>query len=450
MEEFKLTEESNVVEYKKELPIDHKKWLKTIVSFSNTIGGKLIIGVEDSSLKIIGINEERSKIEQKISEAIFNGIEPKPVVDIVFKNIDQKDIIIVHVGKGNETPYYIKSEGMDNGTYIRYGSTNHQATQHQLYELKLNRMNEYFSNKVYLNNDNQTKINENEIDELLDQLNKRRKSSQIINKNKLKDWKLIRDNFDNEYVTNGLMLLLSNPFHYAHIRIGVFEGENKTKLKKDMICEGSIIDQFDEVIEKLLIELEDGYEIRITRDKKYKIPEVAIREILANAIIHRSYVDEHPIRISVFKNRVEFYSPGTLFDGMQQESLLNGISRLRNPNISEVFYQIGIIEKWGSGISRANDSLKEARLNPLDINVDLHGITVTIFFENNNEYIQENTLPLENENYLKYKTEFTRKDIERDLNYTQDRARDLIEKWMKEGLITIIKKGPQTKYITNK
>jgi len=120
------------------------------------------------------------------------------------------------------------------------------------------------------------RINENEIEELLDQLNKRRKSSQIINKNKLKDWKLIRDNFDNEYVTNGLMLLLSNPFHYAHIRIGVFDGENKTKLKKDMICEGSIIDQFDEVIEKLLIELEDGYEIRITRDKKYKIPEVAI------------------------------------------------------------------------------------------------------------------------------------------------------------------------------
>lgn len=161
-------------------------------------------------------------------------------------------------------------------------------------------------------------------------------------------------------------------------------------------------------------------------------------------------MDEHPIRISVFKNRVEFYSPGTLFDGMQKESLLNGISRLRNPNISEVFYQIGIIEKWGSGISRANDSLKEARLNPLDINVDLHGITVTIFFENSNEYIQENTISLENENYLKYKTEFTRKDVERDLNYTQDRARDLIEKWMKEGLITIIKKGPQTKYITNK
>lgn len=89
-------------------------------------------------------------------------------------------------------------------------------------------------------------------------------------------------------------------------------------------------------------------------------------------------------------------------------------------------------------------------MKPLDINVDLHGITVTIFIENSDEYIQVNTIQLDNENYLKYKTEFTRKDVERDLNYTQDRARDLIEKWMEKGLITIIKKGPQTKYITNK
>lgn len=449
MNEFKLIEESSVIEHKRELPEDNKKWLKSVVSFSNGSGGKLIIGVEDVTLKVIGINEERSRIEQRIIETIYNGIDPRPIIDIVFKNIEDKDIVIVFVGKGNEVPYYIKSEGIENGTYVRFGSTNHLATQSQLYELKLNRINENFTNKIYVSNGNGKPVNSKEIEisALVEKLNKRSKTGYIINQNKLKEWKLLRDNFDNEYASNGLMLLLSNPFNYAYVRLGVFDGSDKSSIKKDYTFDGSIIDQFDSVLDKLLSELEDGYVINITRETRYKIPLIALREILANAIIHRNYFDEHPNRISVFNNRIEFYSPGALYDGMQLESLLNGVSRLRNPNISEVFYQIGLVEKWGSGISRANNSLRTENMKPLEIQIDLHGVNVIIYFEKNDTNKEiENNDKLDNENYLSYKQEFTRKDVENDLKYTQDMARDLIEKWIKDDLVTIIKLGPKTKY----
>lgn len=58
-----------------------------MVSFGNTSGGELIIGVDDSSLNVYGIRDVRSVFEQKITETIINNIEPKPIVDIVFKNI---------------------------------------------------------------------------------------------------------------------------------------------------------------------------------------------------------------------------------------------------------------------------------------------------------------------------------------------------------------------------
>lgn len=126
---------------------------------------------------------------------------------------------------------------------------------------------------------------------------------------------------------------------------------------------------------------------------------------------------------------------------------INGASRLRNPNINEVFYQIGLVEKWGSDISRAINSLRTENMNPLEIQIDLHGVNVIIYFEKNDTNKEiENNDKLDNENYLSYKQEFTRKDVENDLKYAQDMARDLIEKWIKDDLVTIIKLGPKTKY----
>ena len=144
-------EKSNMVEYKKMLPNDSIRWLKTIVSFSNTAGGELIIGIEDKSLKVKGINEVRSIFEQKIIETIYNCIEPKPIVNIVFKNINDSDIAIIQVAKGNERPYFIKKQGLEEGCYIRYGSTDQKATNAQRTELMYNKKNETFTSKLYEN-----------------------------------------------------------------------------------------------------------------------------------------------------------------------------------------------------------------------------------------------------------------------------------------------------------
>lgn len=75
-----------------------------------------------------GIKETRSIFEQKVVETIYNNIEPKPIVDIVFQNVSDKDIAIIKVAKGNEQPYYIKKQGPEEGCYIRYGSTDQKPT----------------------------------------------------------------------------------------------------------------------------------------------------------------------------------------------------------------------------------------------------------------------------------------------------------------------------------
>jgi ATP-dependent DNA helicase RecG len=439
MNEIKLKEESYNLEYKQEISKKDKTWLKSIVSFSNTAGGELIIGVEDRTLKVVGIREDRSIIEQKIIETIYNNIVPKPIVDISFKNINEVDVVSVYVAKGTDTPYYLKTEGVDKGCYVRYGSTDRLATESERLELVLSKRNTSFTSEIYDKEGKKEKLTEESINDFLSEINDKVVTKKLIDQSKLNDWNLIKKINGNRFATNGYMLLTTNPFNCV-VRIGVFEGNTKSKLNHEFIIEGSIIKQFDETMEVVLKELENGYLFESKRELKYKLPAVSIREIIANAIIHRNYLENYPIRVSIFNDRVEVFSPGSLFDGLQIEEAQRGISKLRNPNIAELFYHLGIIEKWGSGIIRANEELKNNSKKEVLFSVSNQGVNATISMEVQN-LVKTNSLNIDN--YLEKKQSFSRKELESDLSFTEHQARHYIEKWLKEG--KILKQGASTK-----
>ena len=71
-----------------------------------------------------------------------------------------KDIAIVQVAKGNEQPYFIRNQGIEDGCYIRYGSTDQKATSSQRTELLLSRKNEYYTSKIYDEQGKPLKLND--------------------------------------------------------------------------------------------------------------------------------------------------------------------------------------------------------------------------------------------------------------------------------------------------
>lgn len=246
----KLLDESNKLEYKRDLPKDSIKWLKTIVSFSNTAGGQLLIGIEDSTKKVIGINTSRSVLESRIMDAIYNNIQPVPIVNIIFKNIENKDVLIVQVARGNETPYYIKKLGKIEGTYVRFGSTDRVATQSQKEELVLISKRKSYSGEIYYNSNNERHlITREELSSFLEMINNKNTLKEISEK-KLLEWGLIDEIFEEYYATNGYMLLKSNPFPYSYVKLGQFKGETKSDLFYEENITGSIINQYEDTVEK--------------------------------------------------------------------------------------------------------------------------------------------------------------------------------------------------------
>ena len=87
-----------------------------------------------------------------------------------------------------------------------------------------------------------------------------------------------------------------------------------------------------------------------------------IRELIINAMVHRSYLDHGTIQVAVYDNRLEITSPGKLPMGQTMERMKEGYSKIRNEALAHAFAYMNLIEHWGSGIPRIIDKVKAAGL----------------------------------------------------------------------------------------
>lgn len=140
--------ESKTLEFKKEFP-NNESIAKTVIAFSNTSGGKLIIGVDNNG-EIIGLKENVDifDLQDKIASIIYDNCYPNIIPEIYTANIDGKIIIVVEVFRGNLLPYYFKKEGKNDGTYIRIGATNRKASYDNILELERQKRNISFDEEI--------------------------------------------------------------------------------------------------------------------------------------------------------------------------------------------------------------------------------------------------------------------------------------------------------------
>lgn len=142
--------EGRRLEFKEVLP-SGVNLAKTIIAFANDAGGELIIGIRDEPREIIGIPEEELlKIEGKITNLIHDLCAPVISPVISFHGEDSKRVIRIQVYRGSNCPYYLKTKGKTEGTYIRVGSSNRQADSEIIAELERQKRNISFDTELVL------------------------------------------------------------------------------------------------------------------------------------------------------------------------------------------------------------------------------------------------------------------------------------------------------------
>ena len=126
-------------EYDKKQMLEEKKpksWLKSVSAFANTFGGKLIFGITNDD-EVVGLKDAKGDSE-KISEAIKMHMNPIPNFKLSQELVDDKELLIVEIMTGNETPYYYSGEGQL-VAFVRLGNESVPANPAQLRELVIKR-----------------------------------------------------------------------------------------------------------------------------------------------------------------------------------------------------------------------------------------------------------------------------------------------------------------------
>ena len=175
----------------------------------------------------------------------------------------------------------------------------------------------------------------------------------IKKKKNLLTWGLLQMQEGKVVPTNGYMLLTNNTMPEASIQCGVFKGTNRAVFVDRKEYAGPIYEQIDEAYQFVLRNIRMGAEFGgLLRRDVYELPIDSIRELIANAVIHRSYLEPSRVQVALYDDRLEITSPGMLIGGFTIEDLKAGCCQARNRGIVNALTYMKIIEQWGSGIPR--------------------------------------------------------------------------------------------------
>ncbi|MCD8020579.1 MAG: putative DNA binding domain-containing protein [Clostridiales bacterium] len=345
--------ETKQLEFKEDIT---NTFLKTVSAFSNYDGGDIIFGVDDEG-HVRGLPDVKQSclnIENKINDSI----SPQPNYTL---KVQKNKTIKLTVKSGTHKPYLYKSKA-----FKRNDTATIEVDTLELSRLILEGKNIRFEELPSRNQDLTFHTLEHKLKENI--------RIENFNLDTLRTLNL----YDGVKGYSNAAAILSDMNQFPGIDIIKF-GENINIIQKRATYSNiSILSAYEKTLEVF----EDYYvyeEIQgAKREPMEKIPEAAFREAIANALIHRLWDVESQIRVMMFNHRIEIISPGGLPSGITKEEYLTGkISVLRNPILANVFYRLGIVEIFGTGIIRIKQIYEESAAKP-DFEVSENTIKITL------------------------------------------------------------------------
>ena len=413
--------ETRTLEFKETIT---NTFLKTVSAFSNYDGGTIYFGIDDDG-NIKGLKDVKQAcldIENKINDSI----SPQPNYTLEIQNNDQT--IKLTVKSGIQKPYLYKSKA-----FKRNDTATIKADTLELSRLILEGKNISFE---------ELPCRQQELSfEILHRKLKEHIQIEAFNQDTLRTLNL----YDNNNGYNNAAAILADTNHFPGIDIVKF-GENISIIQKRATFENrSIL----EVYEKSIDVFRDYYQYELIqgadREKVEKIPEAAFREAIANALIHRAWDIASQIRVLMFDDRIEVISPGGLPSRITEEEYLSGkLSVLRNRNLANVFYRLGFVEIFGTGITRIKHLYEEGLIKPdFEVSENTIKIVLPVFEKNLNLTENEQTV-------YKFLSKTMLKPISEIAPYVpfgRSKTTQLLKGMEQKGIVVVEGKGRGTKYI---
>ena len=326
-----------------------------MVAFTNTNGGKIIIGVDDKTGELKGLSfKEIEETNELLANSATNNVKPPIFITTETVEIDGNNIIVAEISEGISKPY-TDNKGI---IWVKNGSDKRKVTSREEIARLLQSSGNMYADETIVQG---TTTNDIRINFFKDFVSK--KTGKPFEKLGLSlDEILTNMGFmkEGQLTLAGLLLFGKNPQHFKPaytVQCVSFVGNEISTTEyrdKEEPFSGNLSELFEQSISFITrnlkkIQVKEGF----NTISKLEIPNEPIEEFVVNSLIHRDYFINTSIKIFIFDNRIEIISPGTLPNTLTIENIKSGISIVRNPvlfsNARYIMPFVGV----GTGIPRA-------------------------------------------------------------------------------------------------
>ena len=171
--------------------------------------------------------------------------------------------------------------------------------------------------------------------------------------NQLISWGVLLEHKGQLIPTYAYAMLTHQAGYPPVVQCAVFKTEDRAVFIDKREIDAPIQEQVEKAYQYVLEKINMGARFQgVYRQDIYELPPDSIRELIANALVHRNYLEPGSIQIALFSDRLEVTSPGGLMRGVTPEKMKEGFSKIRNRALANAFAYMNLIEKWGSGFPR--------------------------------------------------------------------------------------------------
>lgn len=326
-----------------------------MVALSNAEGGILIIGVDDRTGTLNGLNyHEIQRVNNLLVDAATNNVRPGIIIRTETIQVADQNVVVVYISPGMSKPY----KDRNGVVWIKNGSDKRRVTSNEELARLLQTSRLLFADEMLVQGTSLADINLEHFGDFVKA--KYHKTLAELNMDLgvlLRNLNLAKDGV---LTLAGLLLFGANRQRYRPqyslqcVSVADIVITGTDFLDNEPAFEGDLKAVFDQTItfiDRNLHKVPGG--TSFNSPVVWEVPYEVFEELVVNALIHRDYFVNTTIKVYIFSDRIEIISPGKLPNSLTVENIKNGISIPRNPILQSMAQYILPYKGLGTGISRA-------------------------------------------------------------------------------------------------
>jgi ATP-dependent DNA helicase RecG len=381
--------EPNELDWKGNLSSDTKRITDHLMAFANYPGGGVVVfGVERDANLVSLSNVDLDAIANRVANLGRDSVEPALQIDHQAIMFEGKSILLVHIPESDIKPVHRRGKPFED-TCIRSGGTTRKADRHDVGKMLVNSRTPKWENShasVLLDED--TLFDRLLIKPIFKMIGRNFPEGQEERLQWMANSALIELHpSGGAYITNlGAICLASDIRNFPALagktaRVIVYDGFNRVNARHEKEGVRGYAVSFEGLLKYVCEQLPSSEIIQQTLRRTVPLyPELALRELIANALIHQDFtVSGSRPMIEIFTDRIEITNPGKLLPSKSVERIFGTMPESRNEQLARTFRLCNLCEERGSGLIRAGIQTELFGLPPIGFEEGENYFKVTLF-----------------------------------------------------------------------